>query len=60
MLLRPLTPRPQIMKSDVQKYNKCMSVCQQRVNASLQLDISVNLRSKDDKRHTIFHSISGT
>ena len=36
MLLRPLTPRPQIMKSDVQKYIKCMSVCQQRVNASLQ------------------------
>ena len=24
------------------------------------VDISVNLRSKDDKRHTIFHSISGT
>ena len=30
-------PRPQIMRSGVQKYNKCMSVCQQRVNASLQL-----------------------
>ena len=29
-------PRPQIMKSGVQKYNKCMLVCQQRVNASLQ------------------------
>ena len=29
-------PRPQIMKSGVQKYNKCMPVCQQRVNASLQ------------------------
>ena len=27
--------RPQIMKSGVQKYNKYMSVCQQRVNASL-------------------------
>ena len=37
MFLRPLTPRPQIMKSDEQKYNKCMSVCQQHVNASLQL-----------------------
>ena len=30
-------PRPQIMRSGVQKYNKYMSVCQQRVNASLQL-----------------------
>ena len=30
-------PRPQIMRSGVQKYNKCMPVCQQRVNASLQL-----------------------
>ena len=30
-------PRPQIMKSDVQKYNKCMPVCQQRANSSLQL-----------------------
>ena len=29
-------PRPQLIKTDVQKYNKCMSVCQQRVNASLQ------------------------
>ena len=29
-------PRPQIMKSGVQKYNKCMLVCQQRVNASIQ------------------------
>ena len=29
-------PRPQIMKSGLQKYNKCMLVCQQRVNASLQ------------------------
>ena len=29
-------PRPQRMKSGVPKYNKCMSVCQQRVNASLQ------------------------
>ena len=29
-------PRPQIMKSGVQKYNKCMLQCQQRVNASLQ------------------------
>ena len=28
-------PRPQIMKSGVQKYNKCMPVCQPRVNASL-------------------------
>ena len=28
--------RPQIMRSGVQKYNKCMPVCQQRVNASLQ------------------------
>ena len=37
MLLRPLTPRPHIMKSDVQKYNECVSVCQQHVNASLQL-----------------------
>ena len=37
MLLRPLTLRPQIMKSDVQKCNKWLSVCQQRVNASLQL-----------------------
>ena len=37
MLLRPLTPRRQIMKSDVQKYNRSMSVCQQRVNASLKL-----------------------
>ena len=26
-------PRPQIMKSGVQKYYKCMPVCQQRVNA---------------------------
>ena len=30
-------PRPIIMRSGVQKYNKCMSVCLQRVNASLQL-----------------------
>ena len=30
-------PRPQIMKSGVQKYNKCMSVCQQRVNAALHV-----------------------
>ena len=60
MPLRPLTPRPQIMKSDVQKYNKCMSVCQQRVNASLHLRYFANLRSNDDNRHTIFHSISGT
>ena len=44
-------PRPQIMQSGVQKYNKCMHY---------SVDISVNLRSKDDKRHTIFHSISGT
>ena len=29
-------PRPKIMKSGVQKYNKCMPVCQQRVNASIQ------------------------
>ena len=29
-------PRPKIMRSGVQKYNKCMSVCQQRVNAPLQ------------------------
>ena len=29
-------PRPQIMKSGVKKYYKCMSVGQQRVNASLQ------------------------
>ena len=29
-------PSPQIMKSGVQKYNTCMSVYQQRVNASLQ------------------------
>ena len=29
-------PIAQIMKSGVQKYNKCMPVCQQRVNASLQ------------------------
>ena len=29
-------PRPQIKKSGVQKYNKCMPVCQQRVNAALQ------------------------
>ena len=29
-------PISQILKSGVQKYNKCMSVCQQRVNASLQ------------------------
>ena len=36
LLLWPLTPRPQIMKSDVQKYNKCLSVCKQHVNASLQ------------------------
>ena len=28
--------RPQIMKSGVQKYNKCMPVFQQRANASLQ------------------------
>ena len=35
MLLRPLTPRPQIIKSDVQKHNKCLSVCKQHVNASL-------------------------
>ena len=30
-------PIPEIMRSGIQKYNKCMSVCQQRVNASLQL-----------------------
>ena len=29
-------PTPQIMKSGVQKYNTCMPVYQQRVNASLQ------------------------
>ena len=29
-------PIPQIMKSGIKKYNKCMPVCQQRVNASLQ------------------------
>ena len=33
-------PRPPIMKSDVQKYNKCMPVCRKRVNASLQFDIN--------------------
>ena len=51
-------PIPQIMKSGVQKYNKCMSVCQQHVMRHYNLDISVNLRSKDDMTHTIFHSIS--
>ena len=30
-------PSPPIMRLGVQKYNKSMSVCQQRVNASLQL-----------------------
>ena len=49
-------PRPQILKSGVKKYYKYMSVCQQRVNASLPLTYAV----KNDKRHTIFHSISGT
>ena len=29
-------PRPQIMRSGVQKYNKCMSVYQHCDNASLQ------------------------
>ena len=46
-------PRPQIMKSDVQKYNKCMPVCQKPEMRYYSVDISVNLRSKDD-------SISGT
>ena len=53
-------PIPQIMKSGVQIYNKCMSVCQQHVMRHYNLDISVNLRSKDDMTHTIFHSISRT
>ena len=34
ILLLTFDPSPQIMKSGIQKYNKCMSVCQQRVNAS--------------------------
>ena len=29
-------PRPQIIRSGVQKYNKCISVCQHCENASLQ------------------------
>ena len=53
-------PIPQIMKSGVQKYNKCMSVCQQHVMRHYNLDISVNLRSKDDMTQTIFQSISRT
>ena len=36
MLLLTFDPRLQIMKPGIQQYNKCMSVCQQRVNASLQ------------------------
>ena len=40
-----------------------MNVCQYLNNGQLRkysLDISDNLRSKDDMTHTIFHSIKGT
>ena len=53
-------PLPQIMKSGVQI---AINVCQYVNNMQMRhysVDISVNLRSKDDKRYTIFHSISGT